>query len=90
MLNIRVRPLALLLCALFASPAGAGPNDALHLYANVGYGHDDNLLRVPDDQPAFDGTRADSWWEREAGLIFDIWFTSRTTPPLKFFLRLNM
>jgi exopolysaccharide biosynthesis operon protein EpsL len=71
MLNIRVRPLALLLCALFASPAGAGPNDALHLYANVGYGHDDNLLRVPDDQPAFDGTRADSWWEREAGLIFD-------------------
>ena len=48
MLNSRVRPLALLLCTLFALPAGAGPNDALHLYAGVAYGHDDNLLRVPD------------------------------------------
>ena len=71
MLNFRVRPLALLLCTLFTLPAGAGPSDALHLYAGVGYGHDDNLLRVPEGQPAFDGTRADSWWEREGGLIFD-------------------
>lgn len=52
-------------------PAGAGPSDALHLYAGVGYGYDDNLLRVPDNAPAFDNTRADSWWEREGGLIFD-------------------
>jgi hypothetical protein len=71
MSNSRVRPLALLLCTLFVLPAGAGPNDALHLYAGVSYGHDDNLLRVPDDQPPFDGTRADSWWQREGGLIFD-------------------
>ncbi len=71
MLNLRVRPLALLLCTLFTLPAGAGPSDALHLYAGVGYGHDDNLLRVPEGQPGFDGTRADSWWMREGGLIFD-------------------
>lgn len=71
MLNSRARPLALLLCSLFALPAGAGPNDALHVYAGVSYGHDDNLLRVPDDAPAFGGTRADSWWQREGGLIFD-------------------
>jgi hypothetical protein len=71
MLNFRVRPLALLLCTLVTLPAGAGPSDALHLYAGVGYGHDDNLLRIPDGQPAFDGTRADSWWQREGGLIFD-------------------
>jgi exopolysaccharide biosynthesis operon protein EpsL len=72
MLNSRVRPLALLIVSTFAAmPAGAGPNDALHVYGGVAYGHDDNLLRVPDDQPAFDNTRADSWWTREGGLIFD-------------------
>jgi exopolysaccharide biosynthesis operon protein EpsL len=69
--NARVRPLALVLCTLFALPAGAGPDDALHLYAGLAYGHDDNLLRVPDDQPPFEGTRADSWWQGEGGLIFD-------------------
>jgi len=62
---------ALVLCTLFALPADAGPSDALNLYAGVAYGRDDNLLRVPDGQPGFDGTRADSWWEREGGLIFD-------------------
>jgi exopolysaccharide biosynthesis operon protein EpsL len=67
----RVRTLALLLCAVSAMPAGAGPNDALHLYAGIDYGHDDNLLRVPEGLPAFDNRRADSWWQREGGLIFD-------------------
>jgi exopolysaccharide biosynthesis operon protein EpsL len=72
MLNSSVRPLAVLICCAFAAiPAQAGPNDALHVYAGVAYGHDDNLLRVPDDQPAFDNTRGDSWWTREGGLIFD-------------------
>lgn len=72
MLNSRVRPLALLILSTFAAiPAGAGPNDALHVYGGLAYGHDDNLLRVPDDQPAFDNTRGDSWWTREGGLIFD-------------------
>ena len=72
MLNSRVRPLALLVLSAFATiPAGAGPNDALHVYGGVAYGHDDNLLRIPDGQPAFDNTRGDSWWTREGGLIFD-------------------
>jgi exopolysaccharide biosynthesis operon protein EpsL len=71
MLISRVRPVALLLCSVLAVPASAGPSDALHLYAGTSYGYDDNLLRVPDNAPAFDNTRADSWWEREVGLIFD-------------------
>jgi exopolysaccharide biosynthesis operon protein EpsL len=72
MLNSRLRPIALLMLSTFAAiPAGAGPSDALHVYGGVAYGHDDNLLRIPEDQPAFDNTRADSWWTREAGLIFD-------------------
>jgi len=72
MLNSRVRPLALLMLSAFAAiPAGAGPNDALHVYGGVAYGHDDNLFRIADDQPAIDNTRSDSWWTREGGLIFD-------------------
>jgi exopolysaccharide biosynthesis operon protein EpsL len=75
MLNSRVRPLVLLIsascAALAAVPAGAGPNDALHVYGGVAYGHDDNLFRIADDQPAVDNKRADSWWTREGGLIFD-------------------
>jgi exopolysaccharide biosynthesis operon protein EpsL len=71
MLKPCVRSLALSLCVAFSVPAGAGPNDALHVYAGVGYGHDDNLLRVPENLPAFDDTRADWWWQREGGLIFD-------------------
>jgi exopolysaccharide biosynthesis operon protein EpsL len=67
----RLRHLAIVLSTLCAVPALGGPNDALHVYADVGYGHDDNLLRVPDDIPGFGGQRADSWWQREGGLIFD-------------------
>lgn len=71
MSTLRMRPVGLLLCTLFALPAGAGPNDALRLVAQAAWGHDDNLLRVPDGQAGFDGTRGDSWWQREGGLIFD-------------------
>jgi len=67
----RARPLALLVCATIAIPAGAGPGDALHVYGGVAYGHDDNLLRVPEGQPAYEGQLSDSWWTREGGLIFD-------------------
>ncbi len=63
------RTLALVISALFAMPALAAPDDpGFHPYAAVGYGHDDNLLRVPDNQPAFDNTRGDSWTEATAGL----------------------
>jgi exopolysaccharide biosynthesis operon protein EpsL len=66
------RPLALLISALFAVPALAAPDDpGFHPYAAIGYGHDDNLLRVPDNQPAFDNTRGDSWTQGTAGFYFD-------------------
>jgi len=70
MLNAPVRRI-LLLCTLSPLAAVAGQGDALRLYAGVAYGHDDNLLRVPDDGPAFDGARADSWLQREGGVLFD-------------------
>jgi exopolysaccharide biosynthesis operon protein EpsL len=65
------RTLALLIGSLSATSAWAGPNDALHVYGGIGWSHDDNLLRVPDSQPAFDNTRGDSWTTAEAGLLFD-------------------
>lgn len=75
MSNPRARPLALLVCFAVALPAAppafARPSDALHAIGSLAYGHDDNLLRVPDGNPGFDNTRADSWWTREAGLAFD-------------------
>jgi exopolysaccharide biosynthesis operon protein EpsL len=67
----RVRSLALPVCFAFAVPASAGPGDALHAVGSLLYGHDDNLLRVPDGSPGFDNRRDDSWWTREAGVVFD-------------------
>ena len=67
----RLRPLAFFLVLAAVAPAGAGPGDALHVIGSLGYGHDDNLLRVPDGSPGYDNTRGDAWWTREAGLVFD-------------------
>lgn len=66
------RSLALIIGALFAVPAIATDIDpGFHAYAGVGWGHDDNLLRVPDNLPAFDNTRGDSWTQGEGGFFFD-------------------
>lgn len=65
------RPVALLTACLLSLPAEAAPTDALQLYGGVAYGHDDNLLRVPGDGAMLRGARADRWWQREAGLLFD-------------------
>lgn len=65
------RWLCLAIAALCGAPAAAAPSDALQLYAGLGYGHDDNLLRVPDGFPAFDNQLADSWYQADAGLLFD-------------------
>lgn len=64
-------PVALLTACLLALPAKAAPNDALQLYAGTAYGHDDNLLRVPEGGSALGGMRSDRWWQREGGLLFD-------------------
>jgi exopolysaccharide biosynthesis operon protein EpsL len=66
-----VRRACLLVAALSASNAIAGPNDALHVYGGLGYGYDDNLLRVASGQPGFNNQRGDSWYLAEAGLLFD-------------------
>ena len=63
--------LCLLIAALCGAQAGAAPSDALHATAGLGYGHDDNLLRVSDGFAAFDNQRGDSWLQADAGLLFD-------------------
>jgi exopolysaccharide biosynthesis operon protein EpsL len=65
------RPLCLLVAALASAASMAAPGDALHAFAGLGYGHDDNLLRVPDGLPAFDNRFADSWYQADAGVLFD-------------------
>ena len=68
----RLAPLVLLLGMTGLAPAAhAGPSDAVHVYGSVGYFHDDNLFRISDDQPAFDGQRGDSARQTVIGLIFD-------------------
>jgi exopolysaccharide biosynthesis operon protein EpsL len=60
-----------LIAALYSATAAGAPGDALHVFGGLGYGHDDNLLRVPDGAPAFDNQRGDSWYQADAGLLFD-------------------
>lgn len=63
--------LALLLGAAFCYPAAAGPDDGLHAIAGLGYFHDDNLFRLPDGVPGYDGRRSDAARSYLAGLTFD-------------------
>lgn len=70
-LFIRASRLCVLTGAISGVHALAGPNDALQLLGSLGYGHDDNLLRVPDAVPAHDNQLGDSWYQAEAGLLFD-------------------
>jgi exopolysaccharide biosynthesis operon protein EpsL len=67
------------LVALAGGPAMAqslqaalpAPEKSLQLFGGLGVGHDDNLLRVADDAPAFDNQRGDSWLQGDVGLVFD-------------------
>jgi exopolysaccharide biosynthesis operon protein EpsL len=59
------------LCALASAGAVAGPSDALHAFASLGYSHDNNLFRLPDDSPGYDNTRGDSSRSVDAGLLFN-------------------
>ncbi|SFD05993.1 XrtB/PEP-CTERM-associated polysaccharide biosynthesis outer membrane protein EpsL [Massilia yuzhufengensis] len=69
------RPLAVLAGALFLLPArqaGAQQQEeGLQLYGGIGWGHDDNLLRVPDNRPAFQGKRSDRWRQLDAGVVYN-------------------
>ncbi len=76
--SLTLRPLAALLGALFLLPVqqAAAQNTAqqeegLKLYGGIGWGYDDNLLRVPDNRPAFRGKRSDRWRQAEAGVVYN-------------------
>ena len=66
-----LRPPALLAGVLVCGPALAVPGTVLDLYGRIGWAYDDNLLRIPDDAPAFDNQRSDSWRTLEAGAVYD-------------------
>lgn len=70
MSSSRLRPLALLV-GVMCSAAIAAPGDVLTVQGTAGFAYDDNLLRVPDDQPAFDDQRSDWWYYAELGLNLD-------------------
>lgn len=61
--------------ALLLLPASAAAaeqqEEGLRLYGGIGWGYDDNLLRVPDDRPAFGGKRSDRWRQLDAGAVYD-------------------
>lgn len=60
-----------LLLALAASSVAHAGDDGLHLNAGLGWHHDDNLLRVADNDPGYGGQRGDDWREADAGATFD-------------------
>lgn len=60
-----------LLLALAASSFARAGDDGFHLNAGLSWHHDDNLLRVPDNDPGFGGQRDDSWRQVDAGATFD-------------------
>ncbi|MES2757525.1 MAG: XrtB/PEP-CTERM-associated polysaccharide biosynthesis outer membrane protein EpsL [Pseudomonadota bacterium] len=72
-LPIKSRTLSRLcvIAALYSATAAGAPGDALHVFGGLGYGHDDNLLRVPDGLPGFDNQLGDAWYQADAGLLFD-------------------
>lgn len=66
----RLPPAAFLAGALWTMPAlAAPPEEGVQLLAGIGWAYDDNLLRVPDDAPAFGGRRGDSFRTVEAGVL---------------------
>jgi exopolysaccharide biosynthesis operon protein EpsL len=70
-----LRPLALLVGALSVLPvhqaAAQQPEEGLRLYGGIGWGYDDNLLRVPERLPGFGGKRSDTWRQLDAGVVYN-------------------
>ncbi|MES2901052.1 MAG: XrtB/PEP-CTERM-associated polysaccharide biosynthesis outer membrane protein EpsL [Pseudomonadota bacterium] len=62
----RLAMLAALAGACAAPAAMAAPSDALHIYAGVGYFHDDNLFRLPQESRLSDSARYGIY-----GMFFD-------------------
>lgn len=71
----RHRTLAALVTVLCSFSALSAAKDApekegVRLLGGIGWTHDDNLLRVPDDEPPFDGQRSDSYRTLDAGVVY--------------------
>lgn len=62
---------AVLFSALVGGQVHAELSDTVHPFASVVYSHDDNLLRLPDFAPGFEGSRADNIRQSQAGLLFE-------------------
>jgi len=63
-----------LIGASIPGPGGAHAAEAeegLRLYGGIGWGYDDNLLRVPDNRPAFDGQKSDRWRQLDVGGLYN-------------------
>jgi exopolysaccharide biosynthesis operon protein EpsL len=60
-----------LFLALLAGALARAADDGLHVNAGIGWHHDDNLLRVPDNDPGYGGQRGDNWRQVDAGASFD-------------------
>lgn len=65
--------IALLVGATCSVPLSlAAPGDeGVDLTAGLGYFHDDNLFRLPDEHPGFDSQRSDSARQGHAGVLFN-------------------
>lgn len=57
--------------AVLASASARAGDDGLHVDAGARWHHDDNLLRVPDNDPGVKGQRGDSWRQVDVGATFD-------------------
>lgn len=60
-----------LLLAVLTNVAARAADDGLHMNAGVSWYHDDNLLRVADNDPGYGGQRSDNWRQADAGASFD-------------------
>lgn len=72
--RVQLALLPALVGALFLLPGAASaaePEEGLRLYGGIGWGYDDNLLRVPDNRPAFGGRKSDRWRQTEAGVVYN-------------------
>ena len=63
--------LSFTLLLAWAAPGIGAPSDPLHVFARLGYFHDDNLFRLAPGQAGFGGRRSDSARYASAGLLFD-------------------
>ena len=70
--------LALLAGAALSISASAAPDEGFQFLAGLGYFHDDNLFRLPDDWPAFGQQRGDSARTAQIGLLFDRRYSLQT------------